>query len=113
MDWNFEVPKLVTEGQYVPPPVIRPVLPDLEPWRPHTPPVEEDAMDWTPSQNFEKPKLIRYKDPSPFYGRLPGVQSEVKEAIGLPIGHSMREETAYERAVEVGDGRAKVLSEEY
>ena len=87
VDWSFEVPKLVTEGQYVPPPVIRPVLLDLEPWRPPTPPIEEDVMDWTPSQNFEKPKLIRYKDPSPFYGRLPGVQSEVKEAIGLPIGH--------------------------
>ena len=87
VDWKFEVPKLVTEGQYVPPPVSRPVLPDLEPWRPPTPPIGEDAMDWTPSQNFEQPKLIRYKGPSPFYGRLPGVQSEVKEPIGLPIGH--------------------------
>ena len=87
VDWNFEVPELVTEGQYVPAPIARPVsVPDMQPWRPPTPPVEEDAMDWTPSQDFEQPKLIRYKDPSPFYGRLPGVQSQEVKAIGLPIG---------------------------
>lgn len=108
VNWDFEVPKLVSERQYVPPPApTEQIIPfdsfasaarqDLQPWQPPTPPVEEDAMDWTPSQTFDPPKQPRFRNigPTPFHGTLPALSKgnvktgtkESRQAIGIPPGH--------------------------
>ena len=104
VDWTYEPPSLVSEAQYIPPtsPEV-PTFPvthlgstqaqDKQAWRPPTPPVEdEDAMDWTPSQNFQPVRRQeKVAAPSPFFGRLPTLpggmrRQEPKQAIGLPPG---------------------------
>lgn len=102
VDWNYEPPRLVSDTQFIPPPVSQepsfpindlggPPQEHLRPWRP--PQLEsEDAMDWVPSHNLQprqpKPKPLA---PSPFYGKLPSLpgglrRQEPKPSIGLPPG---------------------------
>lgn len=108
VNWEFEVPKLVSERQYVPPPApaeqvvslngfASATSANLQPWQPPTPPLGEDAMDWTPSQSFDQPKEPRFRNigPSPFHGTLPALSKrnvktgtkESRQAFGLPPGH--------------------------
>lgn len=120
IDWHQDPAALLTSGQFVPPPADTQQQVDTrgerafnidslsssspqsyEAWKPPSPPVGGDSMDWTPSQpTFSPaPKQIRTAPggPSPFHGKLPalnakgirtipGQQIDSKEAIGLPPG---------------------------
>lgn len=121
INWDYEPPRLVSETQFVPPPVHdEPIFPinnlappsqdNLPPWRPPTPPGDnEDAMDWTPSHSFQ-PRQPKPKNtaPSPFYGKLPTLsgglrKQEPKQSIGLPPGFfDRRDPLPKTRAPETG-----------
>ena len=98
VNWDYEQPALVSKGQYIPPlqeprqnlfsinslaPATRP---NLQQWRPPTPPESQDRMDWAPSYGFDRVKQPRYRNvgPSPFHSTA--LPKEAK-AVGLPPGH--------------------------
>ncbi len=99
VNWDYEQEAFVTKTQYVPPPreeprpspfssdSLAPVrTPNLQQWRPPTPPVSQDQMDWTPSYGFDMVQQPRYRNvgPSPFHSTA--LPKEAK-AVGLPPGH--------------------------
>lgn len=95
VNWDYEQPALVTKTQYVPPPLKEPMFsmgslapatrPNLQQWRPPTPPESQDQMDWAPSYGFDRVKQPRYRNvrPSPFHSTA--LPKEAK-AVGLPPG---------------------------
>jgi hypothetical protein len=105
INWEYQQPRLVSETQFRPPPVqeqpsfpfgqLGPTAqPNLEPWRPPTPPTENaDAMDWTPSHSLQPRRpQPRVAGPSPFFGKLPALggglrpQTQPKQSLGIPPG---------------------------
>ena len=98
VNWDYEQPAFVTKTQYVPPPpepqqnlfsigsLAPATRPNLQQWRPPTPPDSQDKMDWTPSYGFDRVKEPRYRNvgPSPFHSTA--LPKEAK-AVGLPPGH--------------------------
>lgn len=73
-----------------------------EPWKPPTPPTEDDSMDWTPSMHDFNPQprlpKPKFEQETPFYGTLPAapVRGSLnpkvappptpRKALGLPPG---------------------------
>lgn len=120
VDWSQDPAPLLDSKQYVPPSAAHGISPPdsqqtmavnvfdtsapapLQPWRPPTPPTDEDAMEWDPTPVAFAPTLkkMNYKttEPSPFQGTLPAFPNsgiyrtsrtdtvEAPKAIGLPPG---------------------------
>lgn len=121
VDWQRVQPPLVRPDQFRPPtrqlysPPSSQGVPNFnvadlgsdstplyEPWRPPTPPTEDDSMDWTPTaHNFNpqpRPRRQKFEQKNPFYGTLPAAPARgslnpkapppppPRRALGIPPG---------------------------
>lgn len=121
VDWHQVQPPLVRPDQFRPPSetiysppssqdasrlnitnFAAPPSSMYEPWKPPTPPTEDDSMDWTPSTHdfHPQPRIPKpkFEQKSPFYGNLPAapVRGSLnpkapppppqRKALGLPPG---------------------------